>query len=97
MFSAKESFVAIPRELDANTKFFIWDFDVVVLFMTGVILGIFVGSLLLGGLLGAIFVFWWNKVRQGQARGFGIHSLYWHLPMNPFKRLPASFRRDFQG
>lgn len=97
MSSAKDGFVAIPRELDQTPKFFLWDFDVVALFTVGVAMGVLVGSLILGLLLGIGLVMGWNRLRQDQARGFGIHTLYWRLPINPFKRLPPSFRRDFQG
>ena len=46
--------VPIPRELDANAKIFIWDFDVATLFLTGIAIGVMVGSLLLGSFLGVL-------------------------------------------
>lgn len=36
--------VPVPRELDANAKIFIWDFDVAALFVFGFAIGIMVGS-----------------------------------------------------
>ena len=78
--------VPVPRELDANAKIFIWDFDVATLFLTGIAIGVMVGSLLLGGVLGVVL-----------AKGFGIHTLYWYLPGKPFRRLPPSYRREFMG
>lgn len=89
--------VPVPRELDANAKIFIWDFDVAALFVFGFAIGIMVGSLIVGAILGVLFSKAWNKIRQGRAKGFGIHTLYWYLPGKPFRRSPESFRRNFMG
>lgn len=89
--------VPVPRELDANAKIFIWDFDVATLFLTGIGIGVMVGSLMLGFVVGVLLAKGWGKIRQGRARGFGIHTLYWYLPGKPFHRSPPSFRRDFMG
>lgn len=89
--------VPVPRELDANAKIFIWDFDVAALFIFGFAIGIMVGSLIVGAILGVLFSKAWSKIRQGRAKGFGIHTLYWYLPGKPFRRSPESFRRNFMG
>ena len=89
--------VPVPRELDANAKIFIWDFDVAALFVFGFAIGIMGGSLIVGAILGVLFSKAWSKIRQGRAKGFGIHTLYWYLPGKPFRRSPESFRRNFMG
>ena len=89
--------VPVPRELDANAKIFIWDFDVAALFFFVFAIGIMVGSLIVGAILGVLFSKAWSKIRQGRAKGFGIHTLYWYLPGKPFRRSPESFRRNFMG
>lgn len=89
--------VPVPRELDANAKIFIWDFDVAALFVFGFAIGIMVGSLIVGAILGVLFSKAWSKIRLGRAKGFGIHTLYWYLPGKPFRRSPESFRRNFMG
>ena len=89
--------VPVPRELDVGAKIFIWDFDVSALFVTGFAIGVMVGSLLVGVVLGVVFAKAWGKLRQGRAKGYGIHSLYWYLPGKPFRRSPESFRREFMG
>lgn len=89
--------VPVPRELDANAKIFIWDFDVAALFVFGFAIGIMVGSLIVGAILGVLFSKAWSIIRQGRAKGFGIHTLYWYLPGKPFRRSPESFRRNFMG
>ena len=82
--------VPVPRELDANAK-------VAALFVFGFAIGIMVGSLIVGAILGVLFSKAWSKIRQGRAKGFGIHTLYWYLPGKPFRRSPESFRRNFMG
>lgn len=90
-------FCPLIRELDANTKFFIWDFDVVCAFFTGLAIGIFLGHLALGSFLGLLLAKGLTHLKRGQHPGFGLHLLYWYLPFHPFKRLPASYRREFNG
>lgn len=89
--------VPVPRELDAGAKIFIWDFDVAMLFVFGVAIGVMVRSLFVGVVFGVLLSKAWSKIRQGKAAGFGIHTLYWYLPGKPFRRSPESFRRDFMG
>ena len=89
--------VPVPRELDANAKIFIWDFDVAILFITGIAIGVMVGSLTVGAVSGVVLAKAWSKIRRGKAAGFGIHTLYWYLPGKPFRRSPESFRRNFMG
>ena len=60
-------------------------------------MGVMVGSLAMGVMLGVVLSKVWSKIRQGRAKGFGIHTLYWYLPGKPFRRSPESFRRDFIG
>ena len=89
--------VPVPRELDANDKSLSWDFDVAVLFIFGMDMGVMVGRLAMGVMLSVVLSKVWSKIRQGRAKGFGIHTLYWYLPGKPFSRSPESFRRDFIG
>ena len=89
--------VPVPRELDAHAKIFIWDFDVAALFLFGFAIGVLLGSLVVGVILGALLAKGWGKIRQGRAKGFGVHTLYWYLPGKPFRRSPESFRREFMG
>lgn len=89
--------VPVPRELDTNAKIFIWDFDVAALFLFGFGIGVLLGSLVVGVILGALLAKGWGKIRQGRAKGFGVHTLYWYLPGKPFRRSPESFRREFMG
>ena len=93
----EDGFVQLPQELDAPPKFFIWDFDVVSLFVLGIFFGVYMGSLIAGLIIGRTAVALWQKISQGQARGFGIHTLYWFLPIRAFVALPPSSHRDFQG
>lgn len=97
MKSIGGDFTPIPRELDTEAKFLLWDFDIVACFTVGVAIGIVIGHFWTGTLMGFIFAKGWSRLRTGQAKGFALHTLYWTLPCNPFKRMPASHRRDFIG
>ena len=90
-------FCPLVRELDASTKFFIWDFDIVCAFFAGLSIGIMIASLMLGALLGLIFAKGLSRLKQGRHPGFGLHLLYWHLPLRFFRRMPLSHRRHFIG
>lgn len=97
MHGRDAGWVSIPREIDMPPKFFLWDWDGVALFTAGFSFGVLSGSFLVGLVLGSFFAWWWNRARSGQAQGYGLFTVYWFFPINPFKRLPASHRRDFQG
>ena len=58
-------FCPLVRELDASTKFFIWDFDIVCAFFAGLSIGIMVASLMLGALLGLIFAKGLSRLNKG--------------------------------
>ena len=60
-------FVPIPQELDTQAKFFIWDMDVVAIFLTALSLGLFVGSFWLGTAAGLLLARLWARMAQGQA------------------------------
>lgn len=68
--------VPVPRELDANAKIFIWDFDVAALFVFGFAIGIMVGSLIVGAIFGVLLSKAWSKIRQRCVKGLGIHTVY---------------------
>ncbi len=88
----------IPRRLDDPPKFFFWDFDVALVWMVVVLFGIMVGALLIPFVIACAAGWGFGKLKAGQARGYGLHVLYWHTPMTMgFKRTPASCFREFVG
>lgn len=87
----------IPRLLDEPPKFLFWDFDVALLFIVGLGLGIVMGLVLLGIALGLACAYGWSKVKRGRHPGYGLHCVYWHTPVRFFRRTPPSARRHFVG
>lgn len=88
----------IPRRLDDPPRFFFWEMDVAVVFMTIMMFGIMVGVFVIPAMLACAAAIGFSKLKQGQQKGFGIHVLYWHLPVTlGFKRTPASCVREFIG
>jgi len=88
----------IPRRLDDPPRFFFWELDVAVVFMTIMMFGIMVGVFVIPAMLASAAAIGFSKLKQGQQKGFGIHVLYWHLPVTlGFKRTPASCVREFIG
>ncbi len=87
----------VPTRLDAPPRFLLWDFDTVAAGFAGIGIGIIANTMILGCLFSVIFVWAWSRMKAGRHPAYGFHFLYWHLPMNPFKRTPASARRNFIG
>ena len=87
----------VPRRLDDPPKFLFWDFDVAIVFMGVVMLGILAGFFLTSIVLGMLVGYLVQKAKAGQQKGYGVHFLYWHLPMPMFKRTPPSCDRVFLG
>jgi conjugal transfer pilus assembly protein TraL len=88
----------IPRRLDDPPKFFFWDLDVAVVFSTIMMFGIVADMFVIPAALATGAAMGFTKLKQGQQKGFGVHALYWHLPVTlGFKRTPASCIREFVG
>ena len=65
----------VPRELDANAKIFIWDFDVASLFVCGFAIGVMVGSLLVGMICRVLYAKAWCKIFLKQFIVFRIKAI----------------------
>lgn len=88
----------IPARLDDAPKFLWWDFDVAMLFMGSVVLGILTYQTLTFSGLGLVLAFSYQKVKAGRSRAFGLHALYWHLPITfGLRATPPSALREFIG
>jgi conjugal transfer pilus assembly protein TraL len=87
----------VPRLLDEPPKFLFWDFDVAIVFLGllffGIMAGFFLTSIILA--LGAGYAI--QRMKSGKSKGYGLHILYWYLPINLFKRTPPSCIREFIG
>lgn len=89
---------AIPTRLDDPPRFMWWDFDVSMLFMSFVVLGLVLKWVVPFTVIGLVLAYLYNKLKAGQHRAFGMHLVYWHLPITlGFKATPPSAIREFIG
>lgn len=70
----------IPARLDDPPKFLWWDFDVAILFMGCMVIGIMTNQTLTFTGLGVVVAMSYQKLKAGRSRAFGLHALYWYLP-----------------
>lgn len=88
----------IPHRLDDPPKFLWWDFDVAILAMGCMCIGIMTNQLLTFTVLGGFVAAGYQKLKAGRHRAFGLHALYWYLPVSfGFKLTPPSAVREFIG
>jgi conjugal transfer pilus assembly protein TraL len=88
----------IPHRLDDPPKFLWWDFDVAVLFMGCAVIGIVSNQTLTFGGIGIVVAFAYQKLKAGCSRAYGLHFLYWHLPITfGFRVTPPSAVREYIG
>jgi len=95
---ANQDSPTIPTRLDDPPKFMWWDFDVAMLFMSFFVFGLITGWLVSFTVFGLVMAWLYRKAKFGQHRAYGIHLLYWHLPVNlGMKATPPSSIREFIG
>lgn len=88
----------IPARLDDPPKFLFWDFDVAILAMGCLVLGIMVNQTMTFAAIGVVVAMSYQKIKAGKSRAFGLHALYWYLPSNfGFRITPPSAVREFIG
>ncbi|ODU89857.1 MAG: type IV conjugative transfer system protein TraL [Thiobacillus sp. 65-69] len=88
----------IPTRLDDPPKFMWWDFDVAMLFMSFFVFGLVTGWILSFSIVGILFAWLYRKSKAGQHRAYGMHLIYWHLPVNlGMKATPPSSIREYIG
>jgi conjugal transfer pilus assembly protein TraL len=88
----------IPSRLDDPPKFIWWDFDVAILFMGFLIFGVVTEFFFTFIFLGFFLAYSYQKVKTGKHKAFGIHLVYWYLPVTMgMKTTPPSAIREFIG
>ncbi|GMQ49677.1 type IV conjugative transfer system protein TraL [Vibrio sp. 10N] len=65
--------ISIPNLVDEMDHFLIWQVDEVCIIGFGLILGIVIGSPMTGFVIGAIFVKFYKRTRDGKPKGYFIH------------------------
>jgi conjugal transfer pilus assembly protein TraL len=88
----------IPSRLDDPPKFLWWDFDVAMVFMGCLVFGVITGLFFSLSFVGGFLAYSYQKMKMGKHRAFGLHLVYWHLPVTlGMKFTPPSAIREFIG
>jgi conjugal transfer pilus assembly protein TraL len=87
----------IPQRLDAPGKFLFWEYDVALIALAGVLLGLAIEKQLIGLIIGVIAAFFYNKLKAGRHPGMASHLLYWYMGTPTPKSLPPSNIRELIG
>lgn len=90
----------IPRTLDQQEKFFLWEADqfIVAVLMVGI--GVSIGMMFTGLVCGAVASFLYGRLKSGKHQKFAAHLMYWWLPSSlsvKTQATPPSECRYFLG
>ena len=87
----------VPRSLDAPPKLIFWEYDVALIVVLGLSIGIGTGNNITGMIVGVIAAFFYGKLKSGRHPGIATHFLYWWTGMPQTKELPGSHLRELTG
>lgn len=88
----------IPRRLNDAPRLFFWDMDVAIVFLSFLMLGLLMGSVLLGVGGAALTGYFFGKSKSGKHPAYTIHMAYWYLPVaSGMATLPPSHIREMHG
>lgn len=84
--------------LDEPPRLLFFTLDEALGFFLPFILGMVMGSPVLGFLLGGALVYGFKHMKGQEGRGFVARWLYWHLPaLIPFRLMPPAAFKDYRG
>ena len=89
--------VPVPRTLDACPRFLFWELDYVMVTVVGFAVGQIIAGWAAGLAAAVVFCRAWVRIRAGGGVAAAFAHIYWHCPVDVFKRVPASARRHFIG
>ena len=89
----------IPRNLDAQRLFFIWEADSAFLFIFFLIMGGLLNMFVLGAALAIFVTKFWQYLKEEGGRGLIIKILYWYTPTEIWlsRRNPSHIREYLGG
>ncbi|WP_443743834.1 type IV conjugative transfer system protein TraL [Sutterella sp.] len=85
--------VQVPKSLEIQPRFLLWDAETVILVTTFLVFGGIVNHPLIGGAIGCALSALWARFTQTKARSYALHLAYWHLNAVRLHSSPPSFRR----
>ena len=89
----------VPNSLDELPQFLFLNLHQLVGMATFICLGMVSGSLFLGVVLGALFVYFYARLRAGRHSHFLLHMAYWYLPkyVVQLQNVPPAYLRIYVG
>lgn len=88
----------IPRRLNDAPRLFFWDMDVAIVFLSFLMLGLLMGSALLGSAVAIVVGYYFGKSKSGKHPAYTIHIAYWYSPLaSGMVVLPPSYIREMNG
>lgn len=90
----------IPRTLDLQEKFLLWDMDQLIIAVIVVGVGVSTGFMISGIIAGSLTAWQYGKFKSGKHQKFAVHAMYWWLPSDYFvstQLTPPSDKRYFLG
>lgn len=89
--------VPVPRTLDAPPRVFFFDVDYFFVAVAAFAVGTSFAAWWVGVTGAVLAVKGWARARAGGGTSKAFALLYWHLPFDLMRRVPASSRRHFTG
>lgn len=89
--------VPVPRTLDALPRLLFFDLDYCMIAASAFSMGTSLTEWWVGLILAVFAVKGWARARAGGGASKAFALLYWHLPFDLLRRVPASSRRHFAG
>jgi len=88
----------IPRRLNDPPRLFFWDLDVAMVFLSCLMMGLFMNAPISGILSASVLGYKFGKLKSGKHPAFAIHMAYWYIPLgSSLKVLPPSHLRELNG
>ncbi len=90
----------IPRTLDLQEKFFLWDADQFIAAVLIMGFGVTAGMMISGIVGGVVAAYQYGKFKAGKHPRFAVHAMYWWLPSSiaiKTRFTPESHKRYFLG
>lgn len=88
----------IPRRLNDIPRLFFWDLDVACIFLAFMMIGLMLGSFILGCTAASCAGYFFGKAKSGRHPAYTIHMAYWYMPMaSGMQAIPPSHFRELNG
>lgn len=96
----KDADFYVPKYLDAPERYLFWTVDEAIILLAPVVVGLMAGQMLVGLLLGPLFLMGLKKLKGSQGEKALQHAFYWYFqPLwgHGLRVTPPSYIREYIG